>query len=281
MTSHYDTLGVNENATTEEIKKAYRKLAKENHPDKNPNNPQSSEKFKQISEAYEQLGDDRRRAEYDNARKMSGGFNFEGSGDFQDIFNMFRNSGGFADAFNTRYGRRNKGGDVRASVQVTVRDVYYGTEAMLDLFQHGHGKLKVKIPKGIRDGAVLRLHGKGAPHPVNPNLPHGDLLVTIFVIQSPEIIVGGSDIWIDYYLPFYDLFLGTEITISNIFYTISVSVPPKSYEGKVLRIANKGMPIYNTSKYGNLMVKLHIENFELNNQQVELLQQIKDIQNKK
>ena len=70
-------------------------------------------------------------------------------------------------------------------------------------------------------------------------------------------------------------------TINNQFYTISVNVPPKSYEGKVLRIADKGMPIYNTNRYGNLMVKLHIENFELNNEQVELLQQIKDIQSKK
>ena len=86
---------------------------------------------------------------------------------------------------------------------------------------------------------------------------------------------------IDYYLPFYDLFLGTEIIISNIFYRINVNVPPKSYEGKVLRIANKGMPIYNTNQYGNLMIKLHIENFDLNNEQVELIQQIKDIQNKK
>ena len=281
MTSHYDTLGVNENATSSEIKKAYRKLAKENHPDKNPNNPQSSEKFKQISEAYEELGDDRKRAKYDQARKMSSGFNFGGSGDFQDIFNTFRNSGGFADAFNNMYGRRSRGNDIKASFQVSIKDVYYGTDITIDLSQHGHGKVKIKIPKGIKDGSMLRINGKGASHPLDPNLPNGDLLVTIFVIQSREIIIGGSDIWIDYYLPFYDLFLGTEIIISNIFYRINVNVPPKSYEGKVLRIANKGMPIYNTARYGNLMVKLHTSNLELDNEQIKLIKQIKQIQDKK
>ena len=276
MISHYDTLGINESATSDEIKKAYRRLAKENHPDKNPDNPQSSEKFKQISEAYEQLGDDRKRAEYDSARKMGGGFT--GSGNFQDIFNAFRNTNGFSDAFDHMYGRRNKGNDVRASIQITIQDVYYGSNAMLDLSPHGHGKIKIKIPKGIQDGAKLKLNGKGARHISNPNLPNGDLIVTIFVIRNMNVIVSGHDIWLDYYLPFYDLFLGTEIKITNEFYSISVNVPPKSYEGKVLRIANKGMPIYNTSSYGHLMVKLHIENFELNSEQIELLHQIKKAQ---
>tara|TARA_B100001250_G_C19787344_1_gene784807 strand:- start:800 stop:1648 length:849 start_codon:yes stop_codon:yes gene_type:complete len=282
MTNHYDTLGVNENATQDQIKKAYRKLAKENHPDKNPDNPNSSEQFKKISEAYEQLGDDRKRAEYDTARQMGGGFgSFSGSGDFNDVFNMFRNSAGFTDAFNNMYGRRNKGANISASIQVNIMDVYYGTSKIIDLSSHGHGKVKINIPKGINNGSRLKLNGKGQRHPMNPELPSGDLIVQIHMIHSPDVIIQNNDIWVDYNVPFYDMFLGCEIHVSNPFYSISIDVPPNSHEGKVLRIANKGMPIYNTARYGNLMVKLHLSNIELDNEQIKLINQIKQIQDKK
>tara|TARA_R110002096_G_scaffold369913_1_gene563377 strand:- start:1245 stop:2081 length:837 start_codon:yes stop_codon:yes gene_type:complete len=278
MTNHYDTLGINENASKEEIKKAYRNLAKTNHPDKNPNNPSSPENFKKISEAYEELGDDRKRQQYDTARKMTGGFP---GGGFNDMFDVFRNSQGFSDAFDNMYGRQNKGADVRASVQINVMDVYFGSQRMLDLSQYGHGQLNVSIPRGIISGSTLRLNGKGQRHPSNPEAPPGDLLVQIHILKSPDVIILNNDIWIDYSIPFYDLLLGSEITISNPFYSISVDVPVNSYEGKVLRIANKGMPIYNTASYGSLMIKLHTNNFELNNEQTELVKQIKNIQDKK
>ena len=279
MTNHYDTLGINESATSDEIKKAYRKLAKKNHPDKNPNNPKSSENFKKISEAYEELGDDRKRAQYDTARKMTGGF--AGAGGFQDIFNTFRNSSGFSDAFDSMYGRRNRGADIRVSMQVNIMDVYFGTQRTIDLSPYGHGSVKINIPKGINSGTSLKLHGMGNRHPSNPAAKPGDLIVQIHVIKSLDVIATHNDIWVDYSIPFYDLFLGCEISISNPFYSIKVDVPPKSYEGKVLRIADKGMPIYNTTKYGSLMIKLHAKNFELDNEQIKLVKEIKNIQDKK
>ena len=194
---------------------------------------------------------------------------------------MFRNSAGFSEAFNNMYGRREKGANISASIQVNIMDVYYGTSKVLDLSSQGHGKVKINIPRGINNGARLKVHGKGQRHPMNPELPPGDLIVQIHVIPSPDVITQHNDIWVDYTLPFYDMFLGCEINVSNPFYSITIDVPPNSQEGKVLRIANKGMPIYNTNQYGNLMIKLHIENFELNNEQIRLVQQIKDIQNKK
>jgi len=276
MTSHYDTLGVSENASPEEIKKAYRRLAKESHPDKNPDNPKSAETFKNISKAYEELGDVRKKQQYDTARRMSGGFS-----DMGGVFNSFRNSSSFSDAFNSMYGERTKGADIRASIQVSLMDVYYGTRKTIDMSLQGFGIVHINVPKGIQNGATLRVNGKGQRHPSNPELPPGDLLVQIHFLYSEDVIIQGDDIWIDHALTFYDLLLGSEIEIVNPFYSISVTVPPKSYQGKVLRIVNKGMPIYNTASYGSLMIKLHVNNVELNDEQTKLVREIKEIQDKK
>jgi curved DNA-binding protein len=266
--SYYDTLGIDENATQDVIKKAYRKLAKQHHPDTGSGN---ADKFKEISEAYEHLGDELKRKKYDTAGQMSGGTNSQ-------FFEQFRNSPDFASMFDGAFGTRAKGPDMIVSIQLTLSDVYYGTERLIDT---GHTRFNLKIPKGISNGNKLKLKGRGGNHPMNSNAPNGDIIVTCHVLPSMEVIVNGSDIWVDADLPFYDLILGTSINIKTPFYSIKVDVPKGSYAGKVLRIKGQGIPIYKSEGYGNLMVKLNVINTELNEEQYNLIEQIKTIDKNK
>jgi curved DNA-binding protein len=266
--SYYDTLEVDENATQDVIKKAYRKLAKQHHPDKETGN---ADKFKEVSEAYEHLGDELKRKKYDTARQMSGGM----GGDF---FEYFRNSDDFSSMFDGAFGTRAKGPDFLVQIQLTLDEVYHGTERLIDM---GHSKFKLKIPKGIGNGNKLKLKGRGGEHPVNSNAPKGDVIVTCHVLPSMDVIVNGSDIWVDVDLPFYDLMLGTSVNITTPFYSIKVDVPKGSYNGKVLRIKGQGIPIYKSEGYGNLMVKLNVIKAELNEEQYKLIEQIKLIDKNK
>jgi curved DNA-binding protein len=266
--SYYNTLEIDENATQDAIKKAYRKLAKQHHPDKESGN---ADKFKEISEAYEHLGDELSRKKYDTARKMSGGMNNE-------FFERFRNSPDFASMFDGAFGSRAKGPDIRVSIQITLNDVYYGSDKLIDT---GQSRFSLKIPKGIGNGNKLKLKGRGGAHPMNSNAPKGDIIVTCHVLPSLDIIVNGSDIWTDVDLPFYDLILGTSVNITTPFYSIKVDIPKGSYNGKVLRIKGQGIPIYKSDGWGNLMVKLNVMKTELNDDQYGLVEQIKLIDKNK
>jgi len=265
--SFYETLGIPQNATRADIKTAYRRLAKKHHPDTKDGD---ANKFKEISKAYEQLGDDMNRKKYDAARNMGAGL-----GD--DFLEAFRNSSDFSSMFDGVFGTRDKGPDVQISIQLTLHDVYYGSEKLIDT---GVSRFNLKIPKGISNGTNLKVNGRGGKHPMNSTTPNGDMIITCYVLPSMDIIINGSDIWVDVDLPFYDLMLGTTITVRNMFYVVMVDVPKGSYNGKVLRIAGKGIPIYKVGGYGNLMVKLRVTKPNLNEEQYGLLEQIRSIDKK-
>ena len=265
--SFYKTLGIPENATQADIKTAYRQLAKKHHPDTKDG---EANKFKEISKAYEQLGDELNRKKYDASRRMGAGL-----GD--DFLEAFRNSPDFASMFDGVFGTRVKGPDIRVNIQLTLHDVYYGAEKLIDT---GVSRFNLKIPKGISNGTNLRIKGRGGEHPINSSAPNGDMIVICHVLPSMDIIINGNDIWVEVNLPFYDLMLGTTITVRNMFYVVMVDVPEGSYDGKVLRIGGKGIPIYKTDSYGNLMVKLNATKPNLNEEQYRLLEQIKSIDKK-
>src|SRR4030066_116611 len=191
---YYKTLGVGKNASQDEIKKAYRKLARQYHPDANPDNPKAEEKFKEIGEAYEVLKDSEKRARYDQlganwkqyARTGAGGpgggrtytydfggkgFNFEdlGSG-FSDFFEMFFGRGaddrssGFGSDYGSQFGRGTrgtiiqKGQDMQSSLSITLREAYSGTQRSLRLQRNGKIRnINVKIPRGIKDSGKIRV----------------------------------------------------------------------------------------------------------------------------
>lgn len=254
--NYYETLSVSPNATAAEIKKSYRNLVKEYHPDKTGGD---DTKFKEIAEAYEVLGDPDRRRKHDLSNRPNP---FE--------FN-FRN--GFADAFDDMYGSAAKGLDVRISINLTFEEVYEGTRRYINV---GNGGFNINIPRGITDGAKLKIKGKGQQHPYNTSAPHGDAIIIINILHDSDIIVNGSDIFVDLYLDWIDLLLGGEFEIKTKVHSVKIKVPQGSYDSKILRVIGKGMPIYNTEGFGNLMVKLRTNNIELTEYQINSLKNIKE-----
>ena len=257
----YEVLGVHKEASQSEIKKAYRTLVKQHHPDTGG----SEERFKEISTAYETLSDPQKRQEHDMRQSF-------GSGGFDQFFNQF--NGDFASMFNNAFSQQAKGQDVRIRVNLTMEEVYHGTTKYIDT---GFSQFNIKIPRGIREGAQLKVNGKGQPHPANSSAPNGDAIIIMHLTPDPDMVVTGDDIWVDLALPFYDLALGCKSDIKTKVGSFKITIPPNSYDSKVLRVSGKGMPIYNSNEYGNLMVKLRTLPVELNAEQVEYIKKIKEL----
>jgi curved DNA-binding protein len=271
--NYYETLNVSSDATPEEIKKSYRKLVKEHHPDKTGGD---DSKFKQISEAYETLSDPVKREQYDNKSRGYSTFNnFNRNQDYTSAWqNAFSGFGGdFADMFNQSFGGDAKGYDIRLSISITIEESYEGVRKYIDV---GTGGFNINIPRGILNGTKLKVPGRGANHPVNSSAPPGDIILTINVLQDPELIVNGSDIYVDLNLSWIDLLLGGEFDVHTKLNSIKIKVPQGSHDSKILRVVGKGMPIYNTEGFGNLMVKLRTLPVNLTESEIELLKKIKN-----
>lgn len=271
--NYYETLNVSSDATPEEIKKSYRKLVKEHHPDKTGGD---DSKFKQISEAYETLSDPVKREQYDNKSRGYSPFNNfnrnqEYTSAWQHAFSGF--GGDFTDMFNQSFGGEARGYDVRISITITLDECYEGVRKYIDV---GTGGFNINVPRGIPNGTKLKIPGRGAQHPVNSSAPPGDIILTVNVLPDPELIVNGSDVYVDLNLSWIDLLLGGEFEIHNKFKTIKIKVPQGSHDSKLLRVVGQGMPIYNAEGFGNLMVKLRTLPINLTESEIELLKKIKN-----
>ena len=264
--SYYEVLGVEETATADQIKKAYRKLSKQHHPDMNGGDEAT---FKEVAEAYEHLSDDVKRAQYDASRmnpfgNMGGaGFNFNGN--FSDMFDQF--FGGDP--------RKARGQNHTVVANISFIDAYLGRK--LEFNAQGE-RLSIDLKPGTQNGMKFRLAGKGQLNPYNPSAGRGDLIVQIQVQQDPYFILNGNDIWVDAHLPWWDIITGSKIDVSlPDGSVIKVPVDKNSQPGKVLRVKDKGFPIYNTSSRGMLMIKLNAIYPNLNNNVLEKVEEIKDI----
>lgn len=262
--NYYQILNVSTDASLEEIKKSYRKLVKVHHPDTGGDDNQ----FKKLSDAYETLSNPERRKLYDIKIGIR-------ADDWQSYFNQaFGGGTGFSDIFDKTYSSAAKGPDIKIRINLTMQDVYYGTTQYIDT---GENKFNVKIPKGIKNGAKLKIKGKGRAHPYNSTAPRGDVILIMQRMVDPELIVNGDDIWIDLTVPFYDMILGTTTEVSTKVNTTLVEIPKNSHEGKIIAIEGGGMPIYNTNSYGKLMVKLISKPIKLTEQQLGLIEKIKEL----
>jgi curved DNA-binding protein len=262
--NYYDILGVPEHATQDEIKKAYRKLALQYHPDRNSGH---DEKFKEVALAYETLGNEGSRQAYDAKRRDP----------FSDpnFFNNFQNSGNFSDLFEQMFGQRRnpnaKGPDVRVQLTLTFEESYHGCRKNIDL---GAGEFIVSIPSGVSTGSVLRVAGQGQNNPYNHQSPRGDVIINIHVMPDPHFVVNGQDIWVDIFLDWWDIVLGSSVTIDHPSGKLSIKIPEGSRPGKILRIKDKGMQ--NRNGNGALMCKINANYPELNETQIELIKNIRD-----
>ena len=290
---YYKVLGVNKSASQDEIKRAFRKLARKYHPDANPNDSRAEEKFKEVGEAYEVLKNPQKRSRYDQlganwkqyANAGAGwpggggktytynfggsGFNFEDlGGGFSDFFEMFfgRGSGdkfsGPGSNFGSQFGRgtrtnMQKGRDMHSEVSITLREAYSGTQRSLKLQKGVRTRtVNVKIPKGIKDGGKIRLAGEGAKSPAGG--PGGDLYMVINTIPHNFFTRKGDDLYCEVPVTIKEAFYGAKIDVPTFSGKIMVKVPPKTQGGRTLRLKGKGMPKLRSSGFGNLYAKIKL-----------------------
>lgn len=260
----YSILGVKKSDDAAAVKKQYRKLARELHPDKTKGDKKLEERFKSVSEAYEVLSDDKKRAEYDEMREAfkggripQGGPNFGGGGfqgaDFSDLF------GGSQDIFGTIFGAGHgprRGQDLAAATTISFRDSIYGTELDLKLAPQG-GKansVTTRIPGGINDGAKIKLKGRGGKGPAGP----GDLFVTVNVVKHP--VFSRSDLNLLMTLPvtFTEAALGADIKVPTLDGDeVTVRIAPGTPNGRTLRIKSRGVKTARGT--GDLLITIDIQ----------------------
>jgi len=261
----YKILGVGKSASADEIKKKYRSLARELHPDKTKGDAAMEEKFKAVSEAYDILSDGKKRAEYDQARDMferggfrapQGGQNFQG-GDFSDIFGGGNPQDIFANLFGGG-GRRGprKGQDLQTESTITFKEAAFGTTLELRLSTDGGPSqtISARVPAGVNDGAKIRVKGKGSKGEAGP----GDLFILLHVKPHAVFSRKGENIAITVPVTFTEATLGGDIKVPTLSgEEVTLRIAPGTSNGRVLRV--KGRGITKGTTVGDLLVTIEVQ----------------------
>jgi curved DNA-binding protein len=290
---YYKILGVERNATEQEIKKAYRKLALKYHPDRNPGKKEAEEKFKEINEAYQVLSDPQKRSRYDQlgeqysryqqsggapggfpweewvnqgqaARGAPGGVRVE-YGDIEDLF-----GGGFSDFFSQIFGgaagragpgtrtrhptARQAPSHVEQPVSISLMEAYQGSERTL---QVGNRRLEVKIPAGARTGTKIRVPGGG---PAGPDGHPADLYLAIEVTPDNRYELKGNDLYTDVTIDLYPAVLGGTANVTTPAGNVLLTIPSGTQPGQTFRLAGRGMPILRSpQEHGDLYARVKVQ----------------------
>jgi curved DNA-binding protein len=288
---YYKVLGVDKKATTEEIKKAYRNLAKKYHPDKNPGDKAAEEKFKEINEANEVLSDPEKRAKYEQlsdsyqAWQQAGGtpgsFRWEdlfggmgGGGttrvEVNDLGDIFGEMGGFSDFFRAFFGRemggRPTGGRTRTAYPQQRQPAAYQQELTISMYEAFHGttrtlsmdgrKTEFSIPAGVKTGTKIRASGAG---PKDARGQSSDIYLVINVSPDPRFERMGEDLLTEKTIDLYTAVMGGETKIETFSGDVLLKIPPGTQPGQVFRLAGKGMPVLKSkNKFGNLLVTINV-----------------------
>ena len=261
----YKILGVDKKATPDEIKKKYRSLARDLHPDKNQGNTALEDKFKAVSEAYDILSDSKKRAEYDEARSMferggfrapTGGGNFQG-GDFSDLFGGGNPQDIFANLFGGG-GRRGprKGSDLQTEATITFKESVFGTTLDLKLNIDGTGSqtISARVPAGVNDGAKIRVKGKGAPGEAGP----GDLFIELNVKPHAIFSRKGENLTLTLPVTFAEAALGADLKVPTLSGDdVTVRLAAGTPTGRVLRV--KGRGIKKGAVTGDLLITIEVQ----------------------
>lgn len=290
MKDYYKTLGVDKSASKDDIKKAFRKLAHEHHPDKNKGNAASEQKFKEVSEAYSVLSDDTKRAQYDRfgsagAGGFGGGaggqgFGGQGGAGFGGFdFSQFTQQGGFGgfggaggagqsfefdlgDIFGEFFGgagggrRPRRGRNITIDLELSFKDAIFGIEREISI---GKEKLSIKIPPGMENGQGLRVPGRGEQGDAGP----GDLIVRVWVQESKVYRKEGLNLILELKVKLTSAILGDTVSIEPLDRTvdgvIEVKIPAGTTHGEILRVKGKGVPSEQGGRRGDLLIITHVD----------------------
>lgn len=244
----YEVLGIPKTATTEEIKRQYRKLASQHHPDKGGD----TARFQQIQSAYDILSDPVKKQELDNPRTSNFGFQF-GNANIEEIFAQF---GFHQHPFSRAHPRKNQ--DIRTSINLRLEDTLSDFNSTLLLqTAHQHKTLEIKIPKGITSGTTIKYPNLGDN--LFPNLPPGDLYLTVNLIPHPRFNISGLDLITNLTIDCVEAILGCEHTIVGLDNKVfSVRIPEGCQPGTKLKIPGEGLNAFQHDIKGNLLVQITI-----------------------
>lgn len=308
---YYSTLNVARSATPEEIKKSFRKLAMQYHPDKNPGDKKSEEKFKEVTEAYEVLGDPKKRESYDQFgfAGAQGGFGGgdpfgpggpfgrggpgggprpgggPGGGDpFQDIFgdvfgDIFGSRPGGGPSAGPRRRQQARGADLRYSLNLSLEEAAVGCEKTISFIRQSSGKedtrkLNVTVPAGVKEGQRLKLSGEGDVAPGGA----GDLYVIVGFQEHPLFKRVEADVQIEVPVSFIDAILGTTAEIPTLTGKAEIKIPPGTHTGQTLRLKGKGFPKIGGYGNGDMLIRVLVDTPEsVTSKQKELLEQLSEV----
>jgi curved DNA-binding protein len=270
---YYAILGVAPDADEKTIKSAYRKLARQHHPDVNPGDRQSEERFKEIGEAYQALGDPERRRKYDELRAQYQSWQQHGGragGEFnwgqwqaapgqraytrevspEDLEDLFGGADPFSDFFSSLYGqaeyqqagrarepRPRRGRDIEAAAEITLEEAFRGTSRGLQI---GERRIEAKIPAGVRTGARIRLSGQGGPGASGG--PAGDLYLLVEVLPHDRFERDGDDLTTDVPVEIFTAAVGGDARVPTLDGVVRLKIPARTDAGKTFRLRGKGMP---------------------------------------
>ncbi len=304
---YYKILGVDKNATQEEINKAFRKLALKYHPDKNPGDKSAEEKFKEISEANEVLSDPEKRKKYDrlganwkqyqyagadSANDWFSGFGrggrqtYEFNNNFEDLFGGL---GGFSDFFESFFGHKSRpsshsrqassrGNDIQANLNITLEEAVNGAERQIQI---NGKKIKLKIAPGTKENNKLRLKGLGQAGKLGGEA--GDLYLNIHILKHPFFEVDGSDLYYNLDLDLYTAILGGNVVIKTLDgKKLNVKISKETENGKLLRISGMGLPVDgNSNKKGDLFIRINVSlPKNLSDEEIKLFKKLSQLRKK-
>lgn len=305
---YYKILGVDKNASQNDIKKAFRKLARKYHPDLNPNDPSAKDKFQEINEANEVLSDPEKRKKYDEygehwkhadefeaqkrARQQAGTGGFSGFGDDGGTYWYSSSDGqgfsgaggeGFSDFFESMFGGRGgrsrgsagfRGQDFNAELHLSLRDAAVTHKQVLTV----NGKnVRITIPAGVADGQVIKLKGYGGEG-VNGG-PAGDLYITFVIAEDAVFKRLGDDLYVDVPIELYTAVLGGEKVVDTLNGKVKLKVKPETQTGTKVRLKGKGFPVYKKEgQFGDLIVTYNVQiPTRLTEKQKELFREIQSM----
>lgn len=290
---YYKVLGVDKSASQDDIKKAYRKLARKHHPDLNPNDKEAQKKFQQINEANEVLSDPEMRKKYDQygqqygkdwkhaeefekqrqsqqySQSFGGGQQDFGGEHFSDFFESLFGGGGRSSGH--RSSAKFRGQDYQAELHLTLQQAYSTHQQTMAV----NGKnIRITIPAGVENGQVIKVKGHGAPG-VNGG-PHGDLYITFVIADHPQFKRNGNDLHMTHDIDLYTAVLGGETVVETMNGKVKLKINEGTQNGSKMRLKNKGFPIYkHDGHFGDLYVTFNVKvPTQLSEKQKELFKQL-------